>query len=93
MGWVAELQTGTQRFELVADRGYIEIYELGDDEHGDKHRHQIGPTLEQIDTATPGIISRVLCNTAPPEQPEAALDGGRVKLSWFQRLFGRGLGH
>jgi hypothetical protein len=62
MGWIAELHTGSRRFELIADRGYIEIYELGDYEPAEKHEHQLGPTLAQVDAATPGIIFHVLCN-------------------------------
>jgi len=55
MGWIAELEAQHRRFQLVSDRGYIDVYELIDGK-----QRQILPPEEQRRTITPEQIQSLL---------------------------------
>jgi len=55
MGWVAHLEVEKRNFQLISDRGYIDVYEVIDGQ-----RQHILPPDEQRLSITPGQIRALL---------------------------------
>ena len=58
MGWVAELDARAKRFQLVSDRGYIDVYEIIDGQQ----RH-VYPPEEQRTSITAEQVYELLTKT------------------------------
>jgi hypothetical protein len=59
MGWIADLDARARRFQLVSDRGYIDVYEIVDGQQ----RHVLPPE-EQRTSITPEQVYALLSTTA-----------------------------
>jgi hypothetical protein len=59
MGWIADIDAPSKRFQLVSDRGYIDVYEIVEG----KQRH-IFPPEEQRTAITPEQVYALLSHTA-----------------------------
>lgn len=55
MGWLANLSSGKKRFQLVSDRGYINVYEIVEGT-----AKQIVPPEDQRKTIAPGQVAQIL---------------------------------
>jgi hypothetical protein len=71
MGWVAEIDSRRKKFQLVSDRGYLDVYELVEGQQ----RH-ISPPEERRTSLTPKQVCALLTNTelAPGSQRHMSSD-------------------
>ena len=59
MGWVAELALRRRKFQLVSDRGYIDVYEIIEGK-----QEQVLPPEEQRRSITPEQVHALLLKAA-----------------------------
>jgi hypothetical protein len=59
MGWIADVDARPKQFELVSDRGYIDVYEMVDG-----HPRQVFPPEERRTFITPEQVCELLTKAA-----------------------------